>query len=128
MAANIAQLAIDAALDYLISNAARIDICSAEPTTYTQATSTNTLGNATNGAGFTAPLLGAKATNGNVRQVPTAAIASAPVTGTGTATWAGITKTTATTDLLVVMDMTDQAVTQNNTWSAASVNIGIPRQ
>jgi hypothetical protein len=130
MVANISQNTVDAALNYLVTNSDKIVICSAEPTSYAEATSTYKLGEALNAAGWTG---GAGAFTGTIagtttRTIATRVISGAAVSGTGTATWAAIVKTTATTELLVVMDMTDQAVTSGNTWGAASVNVGIPRQ
>ena len=43
--AYINDLAFDACLSYIDTGANRLDICSTEPTTYAQATSTYTLGN-----------------------------------------------------------------------------------
>lgn len=129
MAAHIENAVLDQALTYLGTNALRIDLCGSEPTTYTEATSTFTLANATGGAGFTAPLVAAPANKApNGRQVSTAAVSAASVTGTATANWAAITKNTATTALLVVLAITAQALTSGNTWSMATSTIGIPNQ
>ena len=43
----INDLVFDNGLSYAQTNGIRMDICSSEPTTYTQATSTNSLGNKT---------------------------------------------------------------------------------
>ena len=129
MAAHIENAILDQSLTYLGTNTLRVDLCGTEPTTYTEATSTYTLANATSGAGFTAPLIGApgaKAPNG--RQVSTAVVASAAVTGSGTANWVAYTKNTATTALHVVLSMTAQALTSGNTWGQAASTIGIPNQ
>jgi hypothetical protein len=129
MAAHIENAVLDQALTYLGTNGNRIDLCGTEPTTYTEATSTFTLANATNGAGFTAPLFAAPANKTpNGRQVSTAVVAAAAVTATGTANWVAFSKTTATAALLVVLSMTAQALTSGNTWGAASSTVGIPNQ
>jgi hypothetical protein len=129
MAAHIENAVLDQALNYLNANGNRVDLCGTEPTTYTEATSTYTLANATNGAGFTAPLFSApgnRAPNG--RQVTTAVVSGAAVTGTGTANWVAYSKTTATAALLVVLSMTAQALTSGNTWGQAASTVGIPNQ
>jgi hypothetical protein len=129
MAAHIENAVLDQALTYLGTNALRADLCSSEPTTYTEATSSFTLANATSGAGFTAPLIAAPANKTpNGRQVSSAAISAAAVTGTGTANWLAYSKNTATTALLVVLSITAQALTSGNTWNQASSTIGIPNQ
>lgn len=131
MAAHLEDVVLDNGLLYLGANAGRVDLCETEPTNYTQATSTNTKANATAGAGFTAPLFGspgAKAPNG--RQVSSAAIANAAVTGTTSTgvVWAAYSKITATTALLAVLGITSQQLTSGNTWSQAASTIGIPAQ
>ncbi len=74
----------DQGLDWADTNGTRIDICSQEPTTYAQATSTYTLGNKTG--------LNTGATqNGDTdgRKVTVPAITDGSVTSTGTAShWA----------------------------------------
>lgn len=73
----------DQGLDYADTNGTRIDICSQEPTTYTEATSTYTLGNDTVNTGATQN----GATDG--RRVIVPAITAGSVTATGTAShWA----------------------------------------
>lgn len=129
MAAHLENNVLDNGLAYLNANAGRVDLCGTEPTSYTEATSTYTLANATAGAGFTAPLFGApgaRAPNG--RQVTSAVVAAASVTGTGTANWVAYSKITATTALLAVLSMTAQALTSGNTWGQAASTIGIPSQ
>jgi len=129
VAAHIENAVLDQALTYLGTNALRVDLCGTEPTTYTEATSSFTFANATGGAGFTAPLVAAPANKApNGRQVSTAVVAAAAITGTGTANWVAISKNTATTALLVVLSMTAQALTPGNTWGMASSTIGIPNQ
>ncbi len=73
----------DQGLDYADTNGTRIDICSQEPTTYAEATTTYTLGNDTVNTGATQN----GATDG--RRVIVPAITAGSVTGTGTAShWA----------------------------------------
>ena len=73
----------DQGLDYAATNGTRLDICTQEPTTYAEATSTYTLGNATVVTGVTE--------DGTVdgRRVVIPAITAGTTTGTDTAThWA----------------------------------------
>jgi|OM-RGC.v1.028695583 hypothetical protein len=79
---------LDAAINEVINNADRFDICSSEPATYTEATSTNTLGNETS-LSFTGPADGD--TSG--RKGTLDAITDGDVTGTGTASHYGISDT-----------------------------------
>lgn len=76
--------ALDSGLDYLDTHGTRLDLCSAEPGTYAQATGTYSLG-------FKTGLnTGAPATDGsNGRQVQVPAVSDGTVTAAGTAThWA----------------------------------------
>ena len=107
----------DQGLDYADTNGTRIDICSQEPTTRTEAITTYTLGNDTVNTG--APEAGA--TDG--RRVIVPAIAAGTVTGTGTAThWA----LTSGTVLIATGALTgSQAVTSGNTFTLDAISIGI---
>ena len=115
--AYINDTAFDSGLSYLDTNGTRIDICSQEPTTYTEATSTYTLGNKT-GLNTGAPQDGA--TNG--RRVIVPAITDGSVTGTATAThWAltdGASLLLATGAL-----SSSQAVTSGNTFTLDAISI-----
>jgi hypothetical protein len=111
----------DNGLSVLDTEANRLDLCSAEPTTYTEATSTNTLGNTTN-ISISAPEDGD--TSG--RKVTLAAVAGASITASGTATYIAITDT-VNSRLLLTVDVTpSQAVVSGNTFSLTSVDIEIP--
>lgn len=108
----------DQGLSYADTNGTRIDICSQEPTTYTAATSTYTLGNATVNTG--APQ------NGDLdgRKVVVPAITSGSVTATGTAThWA----LTDGAGILVATGAlsASQAVTSGNTFTLDAINLTI---
>lgn len=108
----------DQGLDFLDTNGTRLDICSAEPTTYAQATSTLTLGNDTVNTGATQD----GATDG--RRVIVPAITSGTITGTGTATHWALTNGTDT--LLATGSLTaSQAVTSGNTFSLDAISITI---
>lgn len=109
----------DQGLDYADVNGTRIDICSQEPTTYAEATSTYTLGNKTG--------LNTGATEDGVtdgRRVIVPAITDGSVTSTATAThW-------ALTDGAAVLIATgalssSQAVTSGNTFTLDAISITI---
>src|SRR4051794_25261098 len=124
MAAHIESFYIDLALGGMITDADKICLCSSEPTTFTEANVNFILANATTGNGYTAPLLQAIAGT-NPRTTTMKNITAAPVTGTGTATWAALVNVAASR-LIAVIDMTDQPLTSGNTWSATGVAFGIP--
>lgn len=119
----IADRVYDVGLTALDTEANRLDICSQEPVTYTEATSTYTLGNKTS-LDVGAPQDGA--TNG--RRVIVAAIAAGAgsVTGTATATHWAITDTGNTRLLATGALSASQAVTSGNTFSLAAFSITIP--
>lgn len=108
----------DQGLDYADTNGDRMDITSQEATTYTEATSTYTLGNDTVNTGATQN----GATDG--RRVIVPAITAGSVTGTGTAAdWA---LTDGTSVLIATGDLSaSQAVTSGNTFSLDAVSITI---
>lgn len=102
--------------------ATRLDICSQEPATYTEATSTYTLGNKT---GITYQAASDRTPNG--RKIAVDAISGGSVTGTGTASHWAITKPTSTTALYAAKSLSSsQSVTSGNTFSVASFDIGVP--
>jgi len=109
----------DQGLDYADTNGTRIDICSQEPVTYTEATSTYTLGNKTAlNTGATVD----GATDG--RRVIVPAITDGSVTGTGTAShWA---LTDGASLLIATGALTSsQAVTSGNTFTLDAISITI---
>jgi len=111
----------DNGLTVLDTEANRIDITSIEATTYTEATSTNTLGNSTSLS------IGAPADRaGGGREVTVAAITDGSVTGTGTATHYAIVDTVNSRLLATGSLSASQAVTSGNTFTLSSVAIGIP--
>ena len=109
----------DGGLDYADVNGTRIDICSQEPVSYAEATSTYTLGNKT-GLNTGAPEAGAV----DGRRVIVPAITDGSVSGTGTAThWAltdGATILVATGALSA-----SQGVTSGNTFTLDAISITI---
>ena len=108
----------DQGLDYADTNGTRIDICSQEPTTYAEATSTYTLGNDTVNTGATEN----GASNG--RRVIVPAITAGSVTGNGTATHWALTDGSA---ILVATGAlsSSQAVTSGNTFTLDAISITI---
>jgi hypothetical protein len=109
----------DQGLDYATTNGTRIDICSQEPTTYAEATSTYTLGNKT---GLTTGATQNGATDG--RRVIVPAITDGSVTGTDTAThWA----LTDGSSILVATGAlsSSQGVTSSNTFTLDAISITI---
>jgi hypothetical protein len=108
----------DQGLDYADTNGTRIDICSQEPTTYTEATSTYTLGNKTLNTGATQN----GATDG--RRVIVPAITDGSVTGTDTATHWALTDGSAV--LIATGALTaSQAVTSGNTFTLDAISLTI---
>jgi hypothetical protein len=118
-------LVFDNGLTILDTEANRVDICSLEPTTYTQATSTNTLGNA---SGVNFPGIGSPAAGSpNGRQVTVNAVTNGTVTATGTATHYAITDTGNSRLLATGALSASQVVTNGNTFTMGSFTIRIPQ-
>ena len=111
----------DNGLTVLDTEANAIHICSAEPTTYAEATSTLTLGNAT-GVTVGAP---ADRTGGG-REVVVDAAADGNVTADGTASHYAVVDTVNLRLLAASALTASQVVTNGNTFTLASFTIGIP--
>ena len=108
----------DQGLDYADTNGTRVDITSTEATTYTEATSTYTLGNDTVNTGATQN----GATDG--RRVIVPAISAGSVTGTGTAAYWALTDGSAI--LVATGDLSSsQAVTSGNTFTLDAISLTI---
>jgi hypothetical protein len=117
----VADYILDAALSKLDTEGNRLDVCSAEPTTYTQATSTYTLGNKTSLS------IGAPADRSPTgRKVTVAAITDGTVTGSGTATHWSIVDTSNSRLLAAGSLASSQALTNGNTLTVAAFDVGIP--
>jgi hypothetical protein len=114
----IADTVFDNGLTIVDTNGTRLDICSSEPTTYSEATSSLTLGNDTVNTG--APTNGA--TDG--RRVIVPAITAGTVTGTGTAAFWALTNGSDTLYATGSLS-SSQAVTTGNTFSLDAVSITI---
>jgi hypothetical protein len=116
----IADYILDLALAELDTATTTLYICSQEPTTYAEASSTYALGNKTSLS------IGAPADRGGGgRKVTVASFTDGSVTGTATATHWAITKS-GTTLMATGSLSAGQAVTSGNTFTLAAFDIGIP--
>ena len=112
----IADSIFDNGLAYAGTNGTRLDITSAEATTYTEATSTNTLGNSTVNTG--APKAGAV----DGRRVVVPAITAGSVTATGTAAFYALTDGVG--ELLATGPLSaTQSVTSGNTFTLDAISL-----
>ncbi len=118
--AYINDTALDQLLGWIDTNGTRLDICSQEPTTYAEATSTYTLGNKT-GITINAP----EDATPDGRKVVVVAVAGGDVTATGTATHVALTDGTS---LLVLTEAlsSSQGVTSGNTFSLTQFDVRVP--
>ena len=119
--ASIADRVLDNGLTVLDTEANRVDITSAESTTFAEATSSQTLGNTTS-ITISAPA----DRTGDGRKVTLSAISGGSVTGTGTATHYAITDTTNSRLLVTGALTASQSVTTGNTFSLQALDVGIP--
>ena len=115
---------LDNGLIQLKNLADKIYICSQEPTSFADATSTYALGNMAFGAGLA--LTGPSARTPNGSKVTTVAVTNGTVTGTGNASrWAIVDSVNSR--LLVDNDLAAaQAVSAGNVWSLPAFDFGIP--
>lgn len=117
--ANISDAALDEALAYIRTNAGRMDICSQEPTTHEEATSTYSLGSSTS---VTLGSSGDRAGGG--REAELASISDGSVSDTGTATHFALTDGSG--ELLYTQELdASQSVTSGNTWTLTAHTVGI---
>lgn len=122
MAAFLNDAVLDNGLQYITDNGGALHICSQQPTTYAEATSTYTLGNKT-------LVVGAPTNGASGRKVVVPAITDGSVTANpnGTASHWALVKTTATTALLAAQALSaSQLVTLNNTFTLDAIDITIP--
>ena len=113
----ISDTALDAALTQ-VANATRMDICSTEPATYTEATSTYTRGNKTS---ISLGAAGDGTPNGRKRTVP--AVTDGTVTGTGTVGFWALVQVTGSVLWSTGALAASQAVTSGNTWATGAFDI-----
>lgn len=124
MANVLADAILDGGLTLIDTLATSIYLCSQDPTTYTEASSTYALANniVAAGAAFGAPAAGSP----NGRKVTSAAVTAGTVSGTGTATkWAVTTGAALYANGSLAAS---QAMTAGNTWSLPAFDIRIPGQ
>jgi hypothetical protein len=113
----------DTALDALLTQVAaatRLDICSQEPATYTEATSTYSKGNKTS---ISIGAAADRTPNGRKRQV--AAITGGSVTATATVTHWALVQVAGTLLWATGALSASQSVTNGNTFSTAAFDIGV---
>lgn len=116
---------LDNGLTNMKTNATHVYICSAEPATFTAATSTNALGNKSFGAGNVFPgAIAAGSPSG--RRLTTAAVTDGSVTGTGTASHWAITASGTSTLYAANALSASQPVTSGNTFTLAAFDIRLP--
>ena len=117
---------LDEGLNILDDEVNRLDICTQEPATYAEATSTYTCGSASGDALPTVSASGAGSPNG--RQVTVGAVdhASALVTSTTTATHVAVSDTVGNRLLAAQALATSESVTTDNPFTLTSWTIRIP--
>jgi hypothetical protein len=121
--ATIADRIFDNGLTILDTEANAVHVCSAEPTTYLEATDTLSLGSSAS-VNFGAPQDNAGAGGG--REVVMANIIDGSVTANGTVTHFAIVDT-VNSRLLVTGALTpSQVVTSGNDFTLGSVTVGLP--
>ena len=111
----------DNGLTVLDTEANAIHVTSQEATSYTDATSTSTLGNSTS-LSISAPA----DRSGGGREVTVSAITDGSITAGGNASHYAIVDTTNSRLLVTGSLSAAQSVTSGNTFSLASFTIGIP--
>lgn len=104
---------LDAGLAEITTNGDKVVICSAEPTTYTEANSTFKLGEKTTGVTYTTPANGTP----DGRKVDLEAFSDGNVTATGTATHYAILDTTGTRILVTGALSASVAVATGNLFA-----------
>lgn len=111
----------DNGLTVLDTEANSVHVTSAEATTYTEAITTYTLGSS-NSLSIAAPTDRV----GGGRKVTVASIADGSITGTGTVTHYALVDTTNSRLLATAALTASQSVTNGNTFTLATFDIGIP--
>jgi hypothetical protein len=118
--ASIGNLVFDSGLDFLDTDGDEIHICSQEPTTYAEATSTYSLGSAT-------PVIAAPSdASGGGRECVVAAITDGSVTDSDDASHIAIVDVSGTVLLVTGALSAPQGVTSGNTWTLTEFAVTIP--
>lgn len=120
MADNVQDRVLDFGLNVLDAEATHIYICSAEPTTYAEATSTYDLGVKNFGAGA---VFGSPAAGSPGRKVTSAPVTDGSVTDTNTATHVAVVDGSNSRLLAVTSLTAPQGVTSGNTFTLAAFDI-----
>ena len=114
--------ALDLLLDDIQANGESLHICDTEPTDYTEATATYSLGEKV-GPSIAVP----SDRGGGGREIIISAITDGAVDVTGTADFWAIVKDSATPRLLAAGDLSaPQGVTNGNTFTLTQFAIGVP--
>jgi hypothetical protein len=119
--ASIGNEILDGGLDHLDTEADVLHICSQEPTSYAEASSTYTLGNKA-GPTVAAP----SERGGGGRECVISAINDGSVTGTDTATHWALVDVSGTALLATEELASPQSVTSGNTFTLTEFAVGIP--
>lgn len=122
MGKSIADAVLDAALAYVADNGNKLYLCSAEPTTFTEASATYALADATLATGIGGGVYTKANGDTSGRKLTVAAQSAVPVDASGTATHLAICKS-GTSALLFVTTCTSQAVTSGNTVDIAAFDL-----
>jgi hypothetical protein len=111
---------LDALLAYVTTNGTRLDLCSQEPASYAEATTTYTLANKASGLSFGAPT--GRTPNG--RKVVLGAVSAGSCTANGTASHWALTNGTNT---LVATGSLSSSITIVNgaTFTTTTLDIGV---
>lgn len=117
----LADRVYDNGLTTLDTEATHVYVCSQEPTTYAEASSTYALGNKSS-LSIGAPA----ARSGGGREVTVAAFSDGNITANGTATHYAIVDSVNSRLLATAALTSSQTVTVNNTFSLAAFKIGMP--
>ena len=117
----IRDAAYDALLNNIQDNVESLEICNAEPSTYTEAITTFNLGNKAS------PTVGEPADRGGGgREVTVSAISDGSVTADGTASHWALVDDTGTALLAAGALASSQGVSNGNTFTLTSFTIGVP--
>ncbi len=120
MAATLHDNVLDAALNYIKNSTENLYICSQQPTTFLEASSTYAVGVEA------APTFTGPEDDTSGRKVTVNAITDGEVTVTGTAAWVALTDDSATLLLATQQLQASQAVTDGNTFTLTAFKIAIP--
>lgn len=114
MAKTVNDIVLDAMLEYVADNGMRLCVCSAEPTTYTEAITTYMLADEDLTVGIAGPDYATADGDTNGRKLTVSQQADILIDSSGDATHIALVDVTGTT-LLVVTSCTTQALTSGNT-------------